>query len=255
MSALATAVGRSHRSILRRIPISVDASDRKHNGCLIPMPWAVTMEVGDRGNAITMAIDYSELAAAYAQYRRVHPKVLRSLLAAASTESRILEVGCGTGNYLIAICETVGCRCSGCDPSQEMLSQARAQNGQVQLTRGSAEALEYPSGSFDLVFSVDVIHHVHDRPRFFQEAVRVLRPGGKVCTVTDSERVIRNRQPLTVYFPETVAVDLARYPTLAELRAAMSDAGFVQFEENMVEFVGELSDIGPFATRRTHAYV
>jgi ubiquinone/menaquinone biosynthesis C-methylase UbiE len=196
-----------------------------------------------------MAIDYSELAAAYAQYRRVHPEVLRSLLAAVSTESRILEVGCGTGNYLVTIHETVGCRCWGSDPSLEMLARARAQNGQVQLTRGSAEALEFPSGSFDLVFSVDVIHHVRDRPRFFQEAVRVLRPGGKVCTVTDSEWVIRNRQPLTVYFPETVAVDLARYSTLAELRAAMSDAGFVQLEEQIVEFVGELSDIAPFRNK------
>jgi SAM-dependent methyltransferase len=84
-----------------------------------------------------MVLDYSELAAAYAQYRRVHPEVLRSLRAAVSSESRILEVGCGTGNYLVAIRETVGCRCCGSDASAEMLSQARARNGQVQLMRGS----------------------------------------------------------------------------------------------------------------------
>ncbi len=43
-----------------------------------------------------------------------------------------------------------------------------------------------------------------------------------------------------MYFPETVAVDLARYPTLGELRTAMGDAGFVQLEEQTVEFAGEL---------------
>jgi SAM-dependent methyltransferase len=186
------------------------------------------------------------VAAAYAQHRRVHPEVLRSLLAVVSPASKVLEVGCGTGNYLSAIRERVDCHCCGTDPSAEMLAQAAAHSGRVQLWRGSAEALDFPAASFDLVFSVDVVHHVRGRLRFFQEAARVLRPGGRVCTVTDSEGVIRNRQPLAVYFPETVAVDLARYPTSAELRTAMSDAGFVQFVEQTVEFAGALSDIGPF---------
>lgn len=195
---------------------------------------------------MTTAIDYDDVATAYVQHRRVHPEVLRSLLAAVGPASKVLEVGCGTGNYLVAVRERVGCHCCGTDPSTEMLAQAGARSGQIQLLCGSAEVLDFPAASFDLVFSVDVIHHVRGRPRFFQEAARVLRPGGKVCTVTDSEWIIRNRQPLAVYFPETVTVDLARYPTLAELRTALSDAGFVQLEEQTVEFAGELSDIGPF---------
>jgi SAM-dependent methyltransferase len=198
---------------------------------------------------MSTAIDYDLVAAAYAQHRRVHPEVLRSLLAAVGPESEALEVGCGTGNYLLALQERVGCRCFGIDPSAEMLAQAAARSGQAELSRGSAEALEFPDESFDLVFSVDVIHHVGDRPRFFREAARVLRPGGRACTVTDSEWVIRNRQPLAVYFPETVAVDLARYPTLVDLSGAMQGAGLVQLEEQTVEFVGELRDIGPFRER------
>lgn len=192
------------------------------------------------------AIDYDELAAAYAQHRRVHPEVLRSLLASVGAASKVLEVGCGTGNYLVAIQDRVGCSCCGIDPSAEMLSQAGARSGRVRLAQGSAEALDFPGASFDLVFSVDVIHQVHARLRFFQEAARVLRPGGRVCTVTDSEWVIRHRQPLAVYFPETVAADLGRYPTLVELRGAMSEAGFAQLEEQTVEFAGTLTDIGPY---------
>jgi SAM-dependent methyltransferase len=198
------------------------------------------------GTGMTTAIDYGEVAAAYARHRRVHPEVLRSLLAALGPASKVLEVGCGTGNYLLGIRERAGCHCCGTDPSAEMLAQAEAGSGQVVLSRGSAEALDFPAAPFDLVFSVDVIHHVRDRPRFFREAARVLRPGGKVCTVTDSEWIIRNRQPLATYFPETVAEDLARYPTPDQLRAAMGDAGFVRFEERTVEFAAELRDIGPF---------
>src|SRR3712207_7697189 len=41
---------------------------------------------------------------------------------------------------------------------------------------GRAEGLPVPDASFDLVYSVDVIHHVGDRPAAFREAARVLRP-------------------------------------------------------------------------------
>jgi SAM-dependent methyltransferase len=188
-------------------------------------------------------INYADAASAYAQHRRVHPEVLRRLLAAVGPTSTVLEVGCGTGNYIDAIREQLGCPCHGIDPSAEMLARATAP---IRFSQGNAESLNFPPASFDLVYSVDVIHHVSDRPRHFREAARVLRPGGKICTVTDSEWIIRNRQPLAEYFPETIAVDLARYPTLANLHASMSDAGFEKIKEDTVEFVGVVSDVGPY---------
>ena len=41
------------------------------------------------------------------------------------------------------------------------------------------------------------------------ETARTLRPGGWVCTVTDSAEIIRRREILSGYFPETVAIELA----------------------------------------------
>jgi SAM-dependent methyltransferase len=195
------------------------------------------------------SIDYSEMASLYARHRQVHPEVLRSLLEHVGPATRLLEVGCGTGHYLVAVCEAVGCRGWGIDPSPEMLAKARGLSGGVGLSVGRAESLAFPSSTFDLVFSVDVIHHVHDRSAYFQEAERVLRAGGQVCTVTDSGWVIRHRQPLAVYFPETVDADLARYPTLDELRAAMTEAGFEGIQEHTVEFQGEVTDLGPYRDR------
>ena len=190
--------------------------------------------------------DYDRIAAEYARHRRVNPEVLRRLTAGLGPTAKVLEVGCGTGNYLIAIRELVGCSCWGIDPSMEMLAQARARSGQVQLLQGRAEQLEFPDGQFDFVFSVNVIHHVGDRGRSFREAWRMLRHGGRACTVTDSEWVIRHRQPLSVYFPETVEIDLARYPRIEELRANMQEAGFANVSEETVEFTCEVRDIGPF---------
>lgn len=194
-------------------------------------------------------IDYDRIVTDYAQYRQVHPEVLRSLVKNLQPTSRVLEVGCGTGNYIVAIQELVGCSCWGIDPSNEMLSMAGARSGQIHLQRGQAEDLDFPSSSFDFVFSADVIHHVGDRGQFFREAWRVLRHGGRMCTVTDSEWIIRHRQPLSAYFPQTVAVDLARYPRINDLRASMQKAGFADIEEEMVELPYELNDIGPYRAK------
>ena len=189
-------------------------------------------------------VRYDTMAAEYSQHRKVHPEVLRELLSESGIDhrSRVLEVGCGTGNYVAALESAMGCSCWGTDPSREMLAAARGCSERVIFQAGRAEQLEFTASFFDLVFSVDVIHHVEDITAYFQEVQRVLKPGGRVCTVTDSEWIIRHRQPLAVYFPETVDVDLKRYPRLADLRAAMRGVGLERIVEHQVELAYELTD-------------
>jgi len=195
-----------------------------------------------------MKMDYDFLAREYAQHRRVHPTVLASLLENShiNAASSVLEIGCGTGNYILAIREAIGCTCQGIDPSQEMLARARGRSPQVHFEAGRAERLEFEAGTFALVFSVDVIHHVEDRVAFYREAFRVLKPGGRVCTVTDSEDIIRKRQPLANYFPETVEPEIARYPHIADLHRMMEQAGFVEISEERVEHQFATRDIQPY---------
>lgn len=188
-------------------------------------------------------IDYDRIAAEYARFRRVHPEVLRRLIEELEPASDVVEVGCGTGNYISAVQERVRCPCRGVDPSAEMLAQVRSRS--VQTKQGTAESLGLPDNAFDFLFSADVIHHAPDRRSAMDEAARVLRRGGRICTVTDSADVIRRREPLAVYFPETVDVDLARYPSLDALRSSMESAGFRDIAEETVEFAYALTDIAP----------
>ena len=190
-------------------------------------------------------INYDKIATEYAQYRKVHPEVLKSLflISGIRTAFKVLEVGCGTGNYIVAVESLIGCSCWGIDPSEQMLSKARKRAEKIIFQLGKAEKLDFPQDFFDLVFSVDVIHHMGSIRDYFQEVYRVLKTGGKLCTVTDSEWIIRNRQPLAVYFPETVEVDLGRYPRVSELREIMKGAGFSQITENTVEFSHQLTEV------------
>jgi len=186
--------------------------------------------------------DYGGLAASYAAHRRAHPGVLSRLIAVLDPKSCVLEIGCGTGNYLTAIRENVRCECVGVDPSPEMLARLRERAAPVRAIDGRAERLLLEDQTFDLAYSVDVIHHVGDREAAFREALRVLRRGGRVCTVTDSEWMLRHRQPQSMYFPETVDVELARYPAIEVLRAEMECAGFRSMREDVAEHAYEITD-------------
>ena len=194
----------------------------------------------------THSVDYNQAASEYAAHRRVHAGVFHELCARAGLGpgSRVLEVGCGTGNYISALAETFGCAAFGLDPSIEILAQARSER--VQRLLGAAQALSFTTGAFDLIFSVDVIHHVADKAAFYSGAAQALRPGGLLCTVTDSEDMIRRREILSGYFPETVEIELARYPRIAQLGAWIDAAGLEALGVDAVEEPYEIASAKPF---------
>jgi ubiquinone/menaquinone biosynthesis C-methylase UbiE len=197
----------------------------------------------------THTIEYDQSASEYAAHRQVHAGVFRELCAQATLDpgSRVLEAGCGTGNYISAVAVTFGCTACGLDPSTGML--ARIQAKQVRRLLGRAEELSFADGAFDLIFSVDVIHHVGDKAAFYREAARVLRPGGQVCTVTDSADMIRRREILSGYFPETIEIELARYPRIAQLEAWMDEAGLETSRVVAVKEPYEITSAEPFRDR------
>ena len=191
-------------------------------------------------------MEYDCLAKEYASHRRAHPEVLKHLISLCSSDSRVLEVGCGSANYISAICRAVGCRCYGIDPSREMLRIAREAAPGVELSLGKAERLDFGVAFFDVVFSVDVIHHVQHICEYFRQAKAVLKPGGRFVTVTDSEWIIQNRRPLATHFPETVSVDLHRYPPISVLCRLLAEEGYTGISEKVVEMEYLLDDIEPY---------
>ena len=195
-------------------------------------------------------LDYDPLASEYATHRQVHPGVLRTLCTEVCAEYTVLEVGCGTGNYITALVAITGCQGWGIDPSAEMLAQAQRRQDAgsmpvIHLYQGQAESFDLPK-PFNRIFSVDVIHHVQDRSAYLRQAYRALKPGGLVCTATDSEWIIRHREPLATYWPETIKVELERYPRIHQLEAVYREAGFGDLARQRVEHSTTLTDIQPY---------
>ncbi|QLQ35412.1 class I SAM-dependent methyltransferase [Micromonospora robiginosa] len=104
--------------------------------------------------------------------------------------SRVLDVGCGCGNFLLRLAARTGCRGEGLDLSIERIrfaEQRRAERGaglDVTFRHGSATALPYADGTFTHVVSQDALFLVPEKPRSHAEMFRVLAPGG-VLAVSD----------------------------------------------------------------------
>jgi ubiquinone/menaquinone biosynthesis C-methylase UbiE len=103
---------------------------------------------------------------------------------------RVLEIGCGTGNLLVAAKRLhPDVDVVGLDPDPKALARAarkaRRQGVAVRLDRGFADALPYPDAAYDRVLSALMLHHLEraQKERALHEVRRVLKPGGSVHVV------------------------------------------------------------------------
>jgi SAM-dependent methyltransferase len=191
------------------------------------------------------------VASNYARLRHIHRPLLAALISGSGIQasSKVLELGCGTGNYISAIQSQTGCSGYGVDPSGEMLSKARAEATKLVLIRGSAENTGLTGVQFDFIFNVDAIHHFQDRARAFSEVARLLLDKGTFCIATDSEEIIRNRKPLSTYWPETIDLELARYPRIDTFELELRAAGLPNLRQEEVGTTGWLRDLSPYRAK------
>ena len=92
--------------------------------------------------------------------------------------SRILDVGCGTGQSRQLYIAHAG-KYTGIDLSQNAVDTAAQRFPDSEWLRADACALPFADNSFDIVAFSSVLHHIPDFGRALSEAHRVLTPGGK----------------------------------------------------------------------------
>lgn len=95
-----------------------------------------------------------------------------------------LDVGCGVG-LLDAALATERFRVTGVDVAAGAIEQARSSNPGLPYAVYDGSRLPFDDGTFDLSFTVCVMHHlpVATRLAFVGELRRVTRPGGMVCVI------------------------------------------------------------------------
>lgn len=108
--------------------------------------------------------------------------------------ARVLDVGCGIGGPALYLAGALGCTVVGVTLSAQQAARATEKAAEAGLAERAefhqldALSTGFPDASFDVLWAVESLMHIADRDAFFAEAMRLLRPGGRLAIATWSQR-------------------------------------------------------------------
>ena len=160
----------------------------------------------------------------------------------------VLDIGCGHG-LIHPYLSGAGCRLTGIDMAENAIEIARRRNPHVHYDVYDGLRLPYPEGSFDVIFTIGVMHHVPvaQRDIFVSEARRVLRTGGSFVVFEHNKL-----NPLVRWIVARIPFDRnAVLLTSWQTQKLVRNAGFGEIKCNYILFFP--FDMAPL--RRIEAYL
>ena len=140
------------------------------------------------GMGRTWLLPFYDVCTRVGGVRALHERAVE--LAGIAAGETAVDVGCGTGNLSFAVLAfQPDARVTGLDPDGASLRRAarKARRRRLSLTlvQGYADRIPAEDASLDHVVSSLALHHVDDEGRvaFARDALRALRPGGRVTIV------------------------------------------------------------------------
>lgn len=175
-----------------------------------------------------MIVDYNIISEIYDNHRSYgHSEIVQLIrFGEISTKTKILDLGCGTGNLSAQLLKYIPVDTIGIDKSLHMLEIASKKSLNVLCGDADHTILPFKDDSFDLVIGAFVIHHIKNRMALIRECFRILNDGALIL-LTCSHDQIENLHPVIKdFFPSLVELDKQRFPELTELDDSFQSAGF-----------------------------
>lgn len=205
---------------------------------------------------VSLALDSTHLAETYdrvGERQFNHGKQLISALGIGAGE-RVLDVGCGTGLLAAHVAKLVGDsgKVDAIDPLPLRVALAK-KRAPAQLTAsvGAAEDLSaFASGTFDVVYLNSVYHWLPEKLGPLREALRVLKPGGRIGISTAASDAPHDFEVLLKQvFSSSDLADVKEVPSgtthkvsSGALREQLQTAGFVDVQIEIKSFVDHFDD-------------
>jgi SAM-dependent methyltransferase len=172
-------------------------------------------------------------------------------LAALAAGETVVDLGAGAGFDCFLAAQEVGetGQVIGVDMTPEMIDKARTNAGKndvanVEFRLGEIEHLPIADATVDVAISNCVVNLSPNKPQVFQEAYRVLRPGGRLAI---SDVVLTAAVPDDMRAdPESVAACVAGASRIERLETILRDVGFedvtIEPKEDSDQFIREWDD-------------
>ncbi len=104
--------------------------------------------------------------------------------AGVTTFGKMLEVGCGTGEFCQVV-NNIGKSVTGIDISESVITEARSRYKAIPFHVGTIDDVD-PEVKYDAVFAFEVIEHLTNPDGFFRKAYALLAKNGFLCVTTPS---------------------------------------------------------------------
>jgi SAM-dependent methyltransferase len=159
-----------------------------------------------------------ELDLRYGQRKRVRT------VQAHAHGGRLLDVGCGSGSFLVEMRRAPGWKVAGVEPVENAWRLCRSLG--LDVVYGTLDQAEFPEGSFDAVTMWNVLEHVCDPVAELTKVRRLLRPEGILIAAVPVEegRLRRWFGPFWVEWDLPRHLHVFSWPTL---RRIFEQTGFV----------------------------
>lgn len=174
-----------------------------------------------------------------ASWGRVARPAWEALVAAAGigTGTRVLDVGCGSGEFLAFLAE-LDAEPLGCDPAPGMLAVAAERCPTAVLRRGGFGSVPWTPGEVDVVVAVNALQFAADPLDAVEEAARLVGSGGRVGIANWAEAELNDLEGIEAALAiadgeEPLPDDILRLPD--GLAALLSDAGLVDIADGLAQ--------------------
>lgn len=186
--------------------------------------------------------------------------------------ARLLDCGCGAGEYVLALTERFQIDAFGVEYSPDKVQQAHCSDAlRNRVREANLESIPFSSEHFDAVLLNEVLEHVPDEAKVLAEIHRVLRDGGRVIVFSpnrwfpfethgvilkSSGRILPPYVPLIPYIPLSLGRRVLKYWARnywhGELRNLLVGAGFqIEAKRYMWQTFENISGTQPAWMART----
>lgn len=168
-------------------------------------------------NIITKETPKAAVLEGYKEYPDTQPKgfepyhasTVEPMLCEIPEGSKVLDVGCNSGEFLKLLQDGKNCTAVGVDVSEPVLELARGKG--LNVVNADAENLPFEDGAFDVVILREVLVHLHDPVKALKEIRRVLKPTGFLLGSAPHANLEKNvwddKAPHHRYYTEETLMD------------------------------------------------